>query len=460
MWFPAADTVALSTDGDERVRILSTGSVLFGQSLNDRPAEFTQPTGASIAGATGHLHGQYQSSVSGLNMLLNRKGSDGSIIEFRKDGTAVGSIGTVDGDFNVHASASGHKGLRFGNGFIAPTSNSTTIEDATTDLGLSTHRFKDLYLSGNVSAGAGTVSAPAITTTGDTNTGIFFPAADTIAFSEGGAEAMRIDSSGNLGLGVTPSASWSSGFRAFQIAGQGAGLSVSTSVSQIWLSSNGIYNGSNWLYANSATAGQYQIDGNAHKFFTAPSGTAGDAISFTQAMTLDASGNLGIGTTSPGTELDVNGDITADGIYLGGTVAANYLDDYEEGTFTPVLTGSTSGTFNGSGKYTKIGDVVNVYMQFASITTANKPIGDYTITGLPFTSRATVPDSTALTIGLFARVTFDASKVLSASIDANTTTVTLSELVTNGLGTAVTDANFVNAGPMFFRINGSYPTST
>jgi DNA topoisomerase IA len=49
---------------------------------------------------------------------------------------------------------------------------------------------------------AGTVSAPAITTTGDTNTGIFFPAADTIAFAEGGAEAMRITSAGNLGIGT------------------------------------------------------------------------------------------------------------------------------------------------------------------------------------------------------------------------------------------------------------------
>jgi hypothetical protein len=45
---------------------------------------------------------------------------------------------------------------------------------------------------------AGTASLPAITTSGDTNTGIFFPAADTIAFAEGGAEAMRIDSSANL----------------------------------------------------------------------------------------------------------------------------------------------------------------------------------------------------------------------------------------------------------------------
>jgi hypothetical protein len=52
-------------------------------------------------------------------------------------------------------------------------------------------------------AAAGTAALPVITTTGDLNTGIFFPAADTIAFSEGGAEAMRIDSSGNLLVNTT-----------------------------------------------------------------------------------------------------------------------------------------------------------------------------------------------------------------------------------------------------------------
>ena len=50
---------------------------------------------------------------------------------------------------------------------------------------------------------AGTAALPAITTAGDTNTGIWFPAADTIAFSEGGTESMRIDSSGNVLVGRT-----------------------------------------------------------------------------------------------------------------------------------------------------------------------------------------------------------------------------------------------------------------
>jgi hypothetical protein len=63
--------------------------------------------------------------------------------------------------------------------------------------------FSNPTVTGVSTFAAGTVSAPAITTSGDTNTGIYFPAADTIAFTEGGVESMRIDSSGNLGIGIT-----------------------------------------------------------------------------------------------------------------------------------------------------------------------------------------------------------------------------------------------------------------
>jgi hypothetical protein len=59
------------------------------------------------------------------------------------------------------------------------------------------------YFAGNVQFAAGSAAAPALTRLGDDNTGIFFPAADTIAFAEGGAESMRLDSSGNLGIGTS-----------------------------------------------------------------------------------------------------------------------------------------------------------------------------------------------------------------------------------------------------------------
>jgi len=77
------------------------------------------------------------------------------------------------------------------NGTLGATTPSTI--DATT-----------ISASGVSTFSAGSVSAPAITTTGDTNTGIFFPAADTIAFAENGTESMRIDASGNVGIGITP----------------------------------------------------------------------------------------------------------------------------------------------------------------------------------------------------------------------------------------------------------------
>jgi hypothetical protein len=55
----------------------------------------------------------------------------------------------------------------------------------------------------SITVDAGAVGTPSITTAGDTNTGIFFPAADTIAFAEGGAESMRITSAGNVGIGTS-----------------------------------------------------------------------------------------------------------------------------------------------------------------------------------------------------------------------------------------------------------------
>jgi Chaperone of endosialidase len=111
-----------------------------------------------------------------------------------------------------------------------------------------------------------------------------------------------LDSSGNLGLGVTPSA-WGAGFKAFDIGS--AGALYTGGAGQPVLSYNSYYNGGDKYKTTGAYASAYQQFNGQHQFYTAPVGTAGNAISFTQAMTLDASGNLGIGTTSPSTRLHV-----------------------------------------------------------------------------------------------------------------------------------------------------------
>jgi hypothetical protein len=82
-------------------------------------------------------------------------------------------------------------------------SNDGILELQTTTAGGAVTTAMTINTTQQVAFTAGTAAAPSITPSGDPNTGIFFPAADTIAFSEGGTESMRIDSSGNLLVGTT-----------------------------------------------------------------------------------------------------------------------------------------------------------------------------------------------------------------------------------------------------------------
>ena len=148
-------------------------------------------------------------------------------------------------------------------------------------------------------------------------------------------------------------------------------------------------------------------------------------------------------------------ELTAsNGIYLGNTAnaAANVLDWYEEGLFASCnLIGSTSGSFAGVGKYTRIGNRVFIDVEFAAITTANKPLGTYTIGGVPFVVGAGgYPGATCNT----ERVTF--TEQIKATLAAGTSAITLSQPLSNNTSSPVTDANFVNASPMYLRIQMNY----
>jgi hypothetical protein len=178
------------------------------------------------------------------------------------------------------------------------------------------------------------------------------------------AYRMVVDSSGNVGIGVTPSA-WRTGLsdRALDV-GETTGLYFQTAGTTALLNNAYRGAGNTIRYKTTGSAHGYWQENNAgvgtHYWTTAPSGTAGDAISFTQAMTLDASGNLGIGTTTTTTYFTNYTSVrnsgfsgAALGLEVGGqprllSVAdnsASYISSYDD---NPITFSVTAGNFAGS----------------------------------------------------------------------------------------------------------------
>jgi len=188
--------------------------------------------------------------------------------------------------------------------------------------------------------------------------------ATPIIFVTNGSERARIDSSGNFGLGVTPSAWGASNWKAIEL---GSGSLASYQTLALSLFQNAYNNGSNYVYKTTAAASFCTQSGGSHQWFTAPSGTAGNAISFTQAMTLNASGQLGIGTTSPSSILHLsdnppiiklNNNASNDTPYIQGGTSGAGGDGYlylsggaSRGVKLAYNNGTVAATVDGSGNF-------------------------------------------------------------------------------------------------------------
>lgn len=112
---------------------------------------------------------------------------------------AIGGTAAAAGSFTTLSASSTVSGTGFSTYLASPPAIGGTAAAAGS--------FTTLSATGVATFQAGSNSAPAITTSGDTNTGVFFPAADTVAIGTGGTEALRVNSSQNVGIGTTSPAS-------------------------------------------------------------------------------------------------------------------------------------------------------------------------------------------------------------------------------------------------------------
>ena len=332
IWSSAADTLNVSTGGSERLRITSTGIIGIN---NTSPGNLIDANGDSTTGAAFR---STRYSTDAFGTALNMRKSRGTA----SSPTAVASSDSIC-NINFHA----YGGTNFRNLIQI----SGVVTNYTSDSNMTTH-----LSFGTTNAGAGA------------------------------AQTMILTGPGHLGLGSTPGAYNGSGGKVLEIGSTGNCLIGNSAAITYGQNAN---LDTNWLYGVTAAASYYQQNGGAHIWVTAPSGTAGNTITFTERMRVSSGGVQCANAISVGgaTPAGTGAGITFPAAQSASS-DANTLDDYEEGTWTPAVGGTwTANPTNMSGTYTKIGRVVYIRLLFQGGTKAGATNGYFT--GLPFTTTTT-----------------------------------------------------------------------
>jgi len=361
-----------------RLRILNDGRTLLGTSI------VTDDTTSSLqVGGSGRFTGTLKLDTINAATTDTDKFlvSDSGIIKYRTGAELLSDIGgqasltnpiTGTGTTNYIAKFTGTSAL-----------GDSTIFDNGTNVGIGTISPNDkLQVSGTGNLGI-TISTTGNTATdyaairynqGSSDIASVYTNQGNYIISTAGSERMRITSGGNVGIGVTPSA-WGGTVKAIQLGTYTSLYSLANTYSVF--GNNSYYNGTNDIYINTDFASMYYMYQGQHVWRIAPSGTAGVAITFTEAMKLNASGRLLLGTTTDnGTDrLQVSGSAlvstSADGAFVGtiNSLAPN-LSVGNEVFLAFGKNNSTNNAFSWNFKYNGAGSSSNEARLYASGSSA------------------------------------------------------------------------------------------
>jgi len=356
LFFPAADTIAFTEGGTESFRVNSSGQVGIGTASPAIRLQVSDVDQATARIGINNANGQNYQFVAG-----NPGASNTGFAIF--DATASAT--------RLYLDSSGNVGI----GTSSPTEK-LHVAGALRVTGAQTTAGTGVYLDQTSGTGGVSVYGP------DNSTQGTFRIYTATANGGTGSTKLTLDTSGNLGLGVTPSV-WGGGFKAIQMTA-GASFGSHPTVPLAYVNANTFFDGSVNKYISSAFASRFISDGNAGGFGwqVAASGTAGNTISFTQAMTLDASGNLGLGATTT----------------VGGRLVITQSNATQPAIYLP----TDESTIQGPGTDTQIKMGGNLILQSSSQTTISAKNASGLIvfqTGSTPTERARITSGGDLLVG-------------------------------------------------------------
>ena len=283
-------------------------------------------TNGSVTG-TSVIDDLYDNANSKINFRLRASGTPVDIAVINTSGINVTGSATAN-SFIPQSSTVPTNGMYLGsaNNLTFAINSTRTMDLTSTGLGIGTSSPQVLLQVNSASADGGKILITSGTLTNNNRAGLFMSATNVngqtgnvsiecnhpnnqqsdMVFRTGatdattfGTERMRLDTSGNLGLGVTPSA-WASSRRALQIGGNTVStIGLTGTIGEVLY--NNYFNGVNFIYSNTGYAASYDYNNATTGGFAwrlAASGTAGNTVTLTQALTLSAVGNLLLGGTS------------------------------------------------------------------------------------------------------------------------------------------------------------------